>query len=102
MSMPQAPAAATIEFFTHKWCPFAHRVWLCLEELQIPHQLIEIDLYGGKPQWFLDLNPRGLVPVIRDGDTCELTGCARSFRLHLDNCDVMGVCRHVQQGSLRV
>eukprot|EP01046_Picozoa_sp_COSAG06_P051067 COSAG06_NODE_8248_length_2226_cov_11053.947269_3_plen_217_part_00 len=58
-------AATTIEFFTHRWCPFAHRVWLSLEDKGLPHKLVEIDLYGGKPQWFLDLNPKGLVPVLR-------------------------------------
>ena len=43
------------------------------------YELVEIDLYGGKPKWFLDLNPKGLVPVLRhDGrvicesnDICE-------------------------------
>lgn len=66
-------AASTIEFFTHCWCPFAHRVWLSLEDKQFPYKLVEIDLYGGKPKWFLDLNPKGLVPVLRHNDRviCE-------------------------------
>ena len=47
----------------HRWCPYAHRVWLALEVKQLPYKLVEIDLYGGKPSWFLELNPAGLVPV---------------------------------------
>ncbi len=31
------------------------------------YKLIEIDLYGGKPQWFLELNPKGY------GSDCHLT-----------------------------
>ena len=30
---------------------------------RLPYKLVEIDLYGGKPSWFLELNPAGLVPV---------------------------------------
>eukprot|EP01052_Picozoa_sp_SAG31_P037707 SAG31_NODE_4911_length_2872_cov_1.190047_3_plen_106_part_00 len=68
--MAAATGTASVEFFTHRWCPFAHRVWLCLEELQVPYRETQIDLYGGKPKWFLELNPKGLVPVLRDGQKC--------------------------------
>ncbi len=30
---------STIEFFTHCWCPFAHRVWLSLEDKSLPYLL---------------------------------------------------------------
>ena len=59
---------STIEFFTHKMCPYAQRVWIALEHHGVEYKLTEIDLYGHKPQWFLKLNPKGLVPVIRYGD----------------------------------
>lgn len=39
------------------------RVWLALEEKQIPYQYIEVNPYN-KPQSLLSLNPRGLVPTL--------------------------------------
>ncbi|CEM18442.1 unnamed protein product [Vitrella brassicaformis CCMP3155] len=47
-------------------CPFAQRTWIALEEAGLPYKLTEVSLYGagGKPKWFLDLNPKGLVPVL--------------------------------------
>ena len=82
MAAAGASKEAAIEFFTvsidpsrlslspdptllsqHRWCPYAHRVWLALEVKRLPYKLVEIDLYGGKPSWFLELNPAGLVPV---------------------------------------
>jgi glutathione S-transferase len=48
------------------------RVWLALQEKQIPYQYIEVNPYH-KPQSLLSLNPRGLVPTlscpVKDGDT---------------------------------
>lgn len=78
---------ASVEFFTHRWCPFAHRVWLCLEELQVPYREIQIDLYGGKPKWFLELNPKGLVPVLRDDKKCVLL-----CRMPIDHTSPRVVC----------
>eukprot|EP01044_Picomonas_judraskeda_P015238 COSAG03_NODE_2525_length_2670_cov_13.351225_1_plen_74_part_10 len=49
----QAAAAGTIEFFTHRWCPFAHRVWLSLEDKALPYKLVEIDLYIPRPLHWL-------------------------------------------------
>ncbi|KAL9007302.1 MAG: hypothetical protein Q9173_007380, partial [Seirophora scorigena] len=39
------------------------RVWLVLEEKQLPYQYIEVDPYA-KPASLLRLNPRGLVPTL--------------------------------------
>jgi glutathione S-transferase len=39
------------------------RVWLALEEKQIPYQYIEVNPYN-KPESLLKLNPRGLVPTL--------------------------------------
>ncbi|KAF7587969.1 hypothetical protein BBP40_006477 [Aspergillus hancockii] len=51
---------------------FVQRVWLALEEKQIPYQYIEVNPYH-KPQSLLSLNPRGLVPTlscpVKDGNT---------------------------------
>lgn len=47
-------------------CPFAQRVWILLEELQIPYVKTHIDLRD-KPTWFTEeINPAGKVPAVRD------------------------------------
>nr|AEO27876.1 DHAR [Scutellaria baicalensis] len=48
-------------------CPFVHKVLLVLEEKKIPYKMHLINLTA-KPQWFLDLNPKGMVPLIKLDD----------------------------------
>ncbi|CAD7695697.1 unnamed protein product [Ostreobium quekettii] len=48
-------------------CPFCHRVLLTLREKAIPHDLQYI-AFDNKPDWLLDVNPSGTVPVIKHGD----------------------------------
>ncbi|KAJ6350175.1 hypothetical protein OIU78_006364, partial [Salix suchowensis] len=48
-------------------CPFCQRVLLSLEEKKIPYKSHLINL-GDKPQWFLDINPEGKVPVVKIDD----------------------------------
>ena len=62
-------SGSKIQFYTHKMCPFAQRVWIALEAKSLQYDLQEIDLYGRKPAWFMKLNPAGLVPVVKVGDT---------------------------------
>ncbi|KAI3991537.1 hypothetical protein MKX01_017156 [Papaver californicum] len=45
-------------------CPFCQRVLLTLEEKKVPYQMHLIDT-ANKPQWFLDVNPEGKVPVVK-------------------------------------
>lgn len=45
-------------------CPFSHRVLLTLEEKGIPYSMKLVDT-SNKPQWFLDVNPEGKVPVLK-------------------------------------
>ena len=56
------------EFVTNKMCPFAQKAWIALEASDTPYDLKEVSLYGsgGKPSWFLKLNPAGTVPVLVD------------------------------------
>jgi len=56
-----------IELFSARVCPFAHRSRLALMEKNLPFTLIEIDLRH-KPDWYLQLNPAGAVPALRQGD----------------------------------
>lgn len=56
----------TIELFSARVCPFAHRSRLALMEKHLPFTLIEIDLRN-KPDWYSQLNPAGAVPTLRQG-----------------------------------
>jgi len=51
------------------FCPFVQRVWISLEAKQLPYQYIELDPYK-KPDWYLKLNPRGLIPTLQHDDWC--------------------------------
>ncbi|MDJ0581491.1 glutathione S-transferase family protein [Crocosphaera sp.] len=66
---------------TNAWCPFCERVWLALEEKQIPFEVELIDLRN-KPKWYTDLVPTGLVPAVKiDG---ELVYESKSILLSLE------------------
>jgi len=51
------------------FCPFVQRVWISLEAKQLLYQYIELDPYK-KPDWYLKLNPRGLIPTLQHDDWC--------------------------------
>ena len=71
-----------IIFYTHSLCPYAHRVRLCLDELNLltATDIVDIDL-SNKPDWYLEkTNGRGLVPMIEFTETGE---CVReSLRIN--------------------
>jgi len=48
------------------WCPYCQKVWLLLEEKQIPYRVEKVAMrsYGDKPQSFLNKVPSGLLPAI--------------------------------------
>jgi glutathione S-transferase len=51
------------------FCPFSQRVWIALEVKGVAYQYCEIDPYRRPaPTQFLEANPRGLTPAIRQGD----------------------------------
>lgn len=54
-----------ITLYTNHSCPYAHRAHITLSELNLPHEEVIIDLNTPRPQWYLDINPRGLVPSIK-------------------------------------
>ncbi|KAK8255952.1 glutathione-S-transferase-like protein omega 1 [Phyllosticta capitalensis] len=57
--------APKITFYTFPDCPWCQRVHILLSELQIPFEEVYIDLSQPREQWYLDINPRGLVPAIK-------------------------------------
>ena len=52
---------------TAAWCPYCQKVWLLLEEKEIPYRLEKINMrsYGDKPAEFLRRVPGGLLPAIK-------------------------------------
>ena len=42
------------------------KAWIALEAADVPYKFEQISLYGsgGKPSWFMKLNPKGTVPVV--------------------------------------
>lgn len=58
---------AKIQFFAlpEKTCPYAARTMIVLEELGLPYETIEIKTQPSKPDWFLNINPRGKVPALQ-------------------------------------
>lgn len=49
---------------TNGWCPFCERVWLALEEKNIPYDTVLINLQD-KPEWFKKMVPTQLVPAVK-------------------------------------
>ncbi len=53
----------TLHLISFDICPYAERSRIVLEEKELPYKLTMIDL-SNKPDWFLDISPRGKVPVL--------------------------------------
>ncbi|GMH39707.1 hypothetical protein BSKO_07605 [Bryopsis sp. KO-2023] len=48
-------------------CPFSHRALLTMEEKKLEYERDYID-FAKKPDWLLEVNPEGSVPVLKDGE----------------------------------
>lgn len=57
----------TVQVYSAKACPFAHRTRLVLLEKGIDFELTEIDLQN-KPDWFTQISRYGKVPAIKHGN----------------------------------
>lgn len=53
-------AKPKIHLYTNHRCPFAHRSHIVLQELGLEFEETIIDLDNPRPQWYLDINPRGV------------------------------------------
>ena len=69
--MSIAKPAAPLRLHRHPLSGHAHRAQLFLSLLDLPFEMIDVDLQNGehKKPPFLALNPFGQVPVLEDGDT---------------------------------
>ncbi|RAK94849.1 glutathione S-transferase family protein [Aspergillus ibericus CBS 121593] len=57
-------SAPKIILYTNRICPWAHRAHIVLAELGLPFEEVTIDLDTPREPWYLEVNPRGLVPSL--------------------------------------
>ena len=78
--------SSAITLYTNRMCPYAQRVAIALEHSGLPHDRVEVDLYGSKGFTKKDLkavetqaglSPKGYIPVLSiDDETLrESTKC---------------------------
>lgn len=50
----------------HAWCPYCQKVWLWLEEQQIPYRIEKVTMfcYGKKESWYKRKVPSGMLPAL--------------------------------------
>ena len=65
--------------------PNGHKVSILLEELGLPYEAHDVNVFAGEGQdrAFLALNPNGKVPVIRDTDTGQVLTESNAILLYL-------------------
>lgn len=76
-----------LRLYSMRFCPFAQRTRLVLAYKNIPHETINIHLRE-KPDWFLERNPFGLVPVLEQDDKIvyeSLVTCDYMDNIYPDN-----------------
>ncbi|CAZ83122.1 unnamed protein product [Tuber melanosporum] len=58
----------SITLYTSRICPWAHRAHIALAELGLDFKEVTIDLMKPREPWYLEINPRGLVPSLKYND----------------------------------
>ncbi|MGD1920366.1 MAG: glutathione S-transferase family protein [Pleurocapsa sp.] len=50
----------------HAWCPYCQKIWLWLEEKQIPYRIQKVTMfcYGKKESWYKRKVPSGMLPAV--------------------------------------
>ena len=50
----------------HAWCPYCQKIWLWLEEKQIPYRIEKVTMfcYGEKESWYKRQVPSGMLPAL--------------------------------------
>ncbi|XP_033762218.1 glutathione S-transferase omega-1-like [Pecten maximus] len=56
-----------LRLYSMRFCPYAQRTRLVLAHKKIEFETVNVDLKA-KPDWFLERNPLGLVPVLEQDD----------------------------------
>ena len=62
----EADIRVTLFRDNHAWCPYCQKIWLWLEEKQIPYRIKKVTMfcYGKKESWYKRQVPSGMLPAI--------------------------------------
>ncbi len=63
---PESAVRITLFRDNHAWCPYCQKVWLWLEEKQVPYRIEKVTMfcYGQKERWYKRIVPSGMLPAI--------------------------------------
>jgi glutathione S-transferase len=63
---PESTVRVTLYRDNHAWCPYCQKIWLWLEEKQIPYRIEKITMfcYGEKESWYKRKVPSGMLPAV--------------------------------------
>ena len=66
----EAGVQVTLYRDNHAWCPYCQKIWLWLEEKQIPYRIEKVTMfcYGEKESWYKRKVPSGMLPAIELDD----------------------------------
>ena len=64
--LPESDVRVTLYRDHHAWCPYCQKIWLWLEEKQIPYRIEKVTMfcYGEKERWYKCKVPSGMLPAI--------------------------------------
>lgn len=64
---PESAVRVTLFRDNHAWCPYCQKVWLFLEEKQIPYKVEKVTMfcYGEKEKWYLKKVGNGMLPALQ-------------------------------------
>lgn len=62
----EADVRVTLFRDNHAWCPYCQKIWLWLEEMQIPYRIQKVTMfcYGKKESWYKRKVPSGMLPAV--------------------------------------
>ncbi|NEQ97065.1 MAG: glutathione S-transferase family protein, partial [Cyanothece sp. SIO2G6] len=66
LGQPESAVRVTLYRDNHAWCPYCQKVWLWLEEKQIPYRIEKVTMfcYGQKEAWYKRKVPSGMLPAL--------------------------------------
>ena len=64
--LTESDVRVTLYRDNHAWCPYCQKIWLWLEEKQIPYRIEKVTMfcYGEKESWYKRKVPSGMLPAI--------------------------------------
>ncbi len=85
----EADVRVTLYRDNHAWCPYCQKIWLWLEEKQIPYRIEKVTMfcYGEKESWYKRKVPSGMLPAISLKSNSE--GTVLDDRLITESDDIL-------------